>query len=288
MEAVNEYGTVKSQAVIFETAPAGGQPTIQQASVNSVTTNAITFSIIVTPDQQTTQAGAICTIGSTVLSSPIYSVPSGDSSETITWTATGLPPATTVTWQAFASNLWGIVTSTPQIVETMPLSPTVLSVLVTNVTPSGVQILAVVNPQGASAGFEVLVTNILTGVVSNAPFVNIGNASSPASFTAQLTGLSPGTPYSGLLVATNSGGGNSAGFEFTTLPLTPPTLAITAPSNGVATLTVGNAASETYVVQMSTDLLTWTDWQTNTGFGYFPICITNGPSCFYRTSLLLQ
>ena len=47
---------------------------------------------------------------------------------------------------------------------------------------------------------------------------------------------------------------SSMPFQFTTLPITLPALTIIS-SNGVANFTVGNAAGETHVVEMSTNLV---------------------------------
>jgi hypothetical protein len=280
-------GGLMSQVITFETLPAGSQPTIQEEDVNSVTTNSATFSATVAPNSQQTTSWFSYTIGSATYTSPNYSIPANSSQQSIgPWTATNLPPAATIYWQVTASNLWGL-TSVTQNVETLPLPPSILSLAITNVTLSSVGLVALLNPNGGDADFALLVTNLSNGSVTNTAFTDIGSGNSPESFSAQLNGLEPGTNYAASLVVTNLGGVSSLPFQFTTLPITPPTLTI-APSNGVAIFSVGNAAAETYVVETSTNLVTWQTWQTNSGFGSYTINTSGGSSLFYRVRLLLQ
>jgi hypothetical protein len=152
-------------------------------------------------------------------------------------------------------------------------------------TLSSVDAVALLNPNGGDTDFALVVTNLSNTSVTNTAFTDIGNGNSPEAFSLQLDGLEPGTEYAASLVATNLGGISSVPFQFSTLPITSPTLRI-APSNGVASFTVGNAADETYVVETSTNLLTWQPWQTNSGLENFNINTFNSPLLFYRVRVL--
>jgi hypothetical protein len=216
------YDTVESQPAYFETLPAGSLPAIQEGSASSVTANSVQFSTIIVPNGQPTTVWFSFTIGTTVFSSPATNVPANDSQESIgPWIATNLPPATTIYWQVVASNLWG-ATSQTQSVETLPLPPSILNLIIKNVTSSSVSISVLLNPNGADACVSVLATNNLTGSVTNTPFTDIGNGNSPTYFATQLTGLSSSNAYTACLVTTNSGGSNFATFQFTTIPILPP------------------------------------------------------------------
>ncbi len=288
LEAINSEGTVKSQAVVVETEPPGSEPTIQQATA-SPTTNTVTFTLVVSPNQQTTLAGITGIEGPTIFNSPVFSVPASDSQQTITWTATGLPANTPISWQGFSSNYWGFVSTGPEATGTMPLPPNVLSTLITNLAPASVQLDAVIDANGADTQCSVVATNMVTDAITNTPFTDIGSGSIPANIALGLSGLSPATLYNASIIVTNSSGtSTSLVFQFTTSPLLPPTLAITV-SNAVANLTFG-AAEEMSVLEMTTNLSigNWTPIATNTAIGSVQISPGNGLSCFFRAEATPQ
>ncbi|MGD0904610.1 MAG: hypothetical protein ABR924_16865, partial [Terracidiphilus sp.] len=219
-QAGEGYDTVTTQPVYFTTLPAGSLPAIQAENFSPVTPSSGQFAATVVPNAQPTVAWFDYTIGSAVYSSPTINISADDAQLVIgPWIASNCPPATTISWQVVASNLWGLTLSPTQSFQTLPLPPSIVSLTITNITSSSASINALLNPNGGDAVFSVFVTNTVTESVSNTPFADIGDGSSPTNFMVQLIGLSPSNAYIGCFVTTNSGGSNFATFQFTSLPI---------------------------------------------------------------------
>jgi hypothetical protein len=79
---------------------------------------------------------------------------------------------------------------------------------------------------------------LTTAYGSTTPAQDVGSGNSPASFSAALSGLSPGTPYHADIVATNGDGTSASGdITFTTTPPLAASLPTVANSGGTLTLT---------------------------------------------------
>ena len=157
------------------------------------------------------------------------------------------------------------------------------NVLLTDTLPAGARLVSAAASQGP-------VNTNVAGVVS----FNLGilaNASDTATATLQVEPLQAGTALNSAVATNANGSPASAANTVTVIPAAPFFLQATNISQDLR-LTLEGSAGQNYILQVSTNLTTWTSLSTNTatGIGVFTLTngFTNGPARFYRALHLPQ
>ena len=221
--AINIIGTMYGNEVAFTTA---SLPTISTTAVSLITqTSARSGGNITNGGSSAVQLRGICydTNSNPTLSNTVVTTGSGSGS--FTTSLSGLIPGTTYYLKAFATN--GAGTSYGNEIS-FTTNPVVLPTLTTSSVSALTRTSAVSGGNVTNNGGGVLISRgICYGTTPN-PTIDqntVEKGTATGSFSADLTGLSPGTIYYVRAFATNSAG-TSYGNElsFTTSPVLIPTL----------------------------------------------------------------
>lgn len=232
--AINLIGTEYGNEVSFTTA---SLPTILTAAATLITqTSARSGGDITSAGSSAVQLRGICydTSSNPTLSNGV--VTGGSGSGSFACSLSGLIPGTTYYVKAFATNGAGTVYGNEISFTT---NPVVLPTLTTAAVSSVTRISAVSGGNVTSSGGAVLISRgICFGTTPN-PTIDqntVEKGTATGSFSADMTGLTPGTVYYVRAFATNSAGtayGNE--LSFTTSPILLPTVTTTAASTVLTT-----------------------------------------------------
>jgi hypothetical protein len=234
-------------------------PAVATGAASAVTAGSATLNSTVNPNGADSVAyfqwGLTAGYGNTT---PPLDAGAAASAAPVESTLTGLSPNTTYYYQLVATNSGGVAYGEGQSFTTLPLPPGASTLPATPVTAGSATLNGTVNPNGADsvAYFQ---WGLTTAYQNTTPPQDAGSGSSVAPVQSTLTGLSPNTTYYYQLVATNRGGvAYGTGESFTT-PLPPPVIRPPTSQAGMIILTWQAVPGQTYVVQYSTDLKTWTN-----------------------------
>jgi phosphodiesterase/alkaline phosphatase D-like protein len=267
-----------------------GAPTVTTGGASNIGTTSADLNGSVNPNGLSTMAyfqwGASSSYGQTV-PNPYLNCGSGATKLGVSVNPLGgLAPNTKYYYQLVAYNSGGTTYGNGTNFTTLPLAPTVSTVVATATNAFSAVFAGNVNPNGAATtAWYQWGTNTSYG--SNTATINVGNGSSSVAVPFTVTNLNPNTTYHFQLVAENSGGTNFGGDQtFVTSPPPPPLIQSVVVQGGEISFTWQSASGQTYQVQYSTDLITWTDsgspLPANSTFYDLPV----GPCRFYRVVLL--
>jgi YHS domain-containing protein len=250
--ASNAIGTTPGPLLSFTTPAA---PTVTTSAATSVLGSTATFNGAANPNRATTTAWfryattspGTCddTFGTRFPSTSGTNLGAGSISSTYNQFVTGLSSSTTYFYCAIAQNSEGTAFGTVQTFTTLA-APTVTTQAATTVTGSSATLNGQGTPIGSAATGWFRFSTINPGTCNDTfgtrtPFsggTSLGSGTSAVPFTANLTGLSPGTTYFFCAIASNAvGTGVGAVLTFST-PGAPSvtTVAPSGVSSSVATL----------------------------------------------------
>jgi uncharacterized protein (TIGR02145 family) len=215
--ATNADGTTYGQQLSFRTLD--GRAVFGQTGVSAVTATSATATATITSDGGEAITGrGVCYATTENPTTENTCVTSGTGTGSYTVTITGLSAETAYYVRAYAFNAFKITYSEQVAFTTTGIPPTVTTGSVSNITTSGATVAGNVTAQGSAA---VTARGVVWSTVQNPTVTSntgsIVSGNGTGSFSANLTGLSPGTRYYVRTYATNAAGTSyGSQIEFTT------------------------------------------------------------------------
>jgi alpha-tubulin suppressor-like RCC1 family protein len=269
-------GSVASHSLAIAATPAT-PPTALTDEATNITSSAATLFGVVNPNGSATEVyfnyGPTTSYGTIT---PVQSLPSGITAVTVTAPITGLSPNGTYHYQIVATNAGGTVSGLDETFQTLAAGtptarPSVTTGSPTDITTLTATLHGTVNPNGGITNgfFEYGTSTSYGSVTSN---LGAGSGNTPASVSAGITGLLPGTLYHYRLVAVNSlDTTHGADASFTTLFL-PPTAVV---GGSVALSTTAVRVSGTVHAHRASTLVSF---EYGTDGVSFPNSVTAAPA----------
>jgi hypothetical protein len=203
------YVANPANGTVYVYGPTEG-PRVAPEPCSAVSATGATFSATVNPEGSDTtyqfQYGTSTRYGQSV-PAPAADAGSGTSPVAVSADATGLQGGTTYHYRVAATDANGNTTlGADTTCTTLPV-PVVDAASVTNLTSSGAQLNAQINPEGTATTYHFEYgTSTSYGTSVPVPDAAIGSGTSDVSVSQQITGLSPSTEYHWRVVATGANG----------------------------------------------------------------------------------
>ncbi len=263
--------------IVLTFTTAGGQtgptvPTVLTNAATGVTQNSASLSASISPSGSGTSAwfewGTNVVLGNTT---SVQQLGSGTASVSLMAGLSGLSPNTTYYFRAVAQNSAGITNGailsfTTSVNPPPSAAPAVTTAVATNVSQTSLTLNGSATPNGAAtnAWFEWGSSYALGNTTGSQ---SIGSGSSPQSFSATLSGLSPNTTYYFRAVAQNSAGAASGSIFSATTQFGSSQAAPTVWTNAATSVYQSTAALNGQVNPNSNFTTAWFEWGASSSFG---------------------
>ncbi|TSD03731.1 MAG: Uncharacterized protein Athens071426_64 [Parcubacteria group bacterium Athens0714_26] len=277
--AQNTNGTSYGNTVNFLTSSTqNGQtivPTVNTNSATGITQNSAVLTGSINPNNGNTTAwfewGQTTSLGNITNA---QSLGGGNIQINLNKTLTGLNPNTTYYFKAVAQNASGasqgsiLSFTTSQQNQQQQQAPNAITNNAYGITKNSAVLNGAVNPnQGNTVVWFEYGNSTAFGNTTNSQ--NIGSGTSPATVTANISGLNQNTNYYYRAVAQNPNGasyGNT--INFTTLPnIEQPTLFPNATTNSAYGITSNSATLDSSINPNGKDTMAWFEYGTSQSFG---------------------